>query len=108
MSKAAEILKRAIENWETKGWLQHSSRNAAGASCSSGGIKMATFQLGLFDTYRHYEDASIAFRTTIREDSGNRSHSIISWNDEPGRTKEDVILAAKKTIERLEANDPKV
>ncbi len=102
---AVDILNAAIEGWETKGWIQNRSVDETGATCSSGGIERAALsqaQYGAPIAYalsRAFDQACLAFRDAIEDRNGN---SIVTWNDMPGRTVEDVILTAKRAIEKLE------
>ncbi len=103
---AEEILTKAIEYWQTKGWCQGESVDLQGRRCLVGGIQHATC-LGELDRSSLIErDKALAavadviggvpaYKTT--------GETCVEWNDTRGRTVEEVITAAEQARANLKA-----
>lgn len=97
---AAELIDRAADRIERDGWAQDPGRD--GDSCCA--------FLAIVDECddRHLgsgeTEGVVAFlRQEIKEELGFFSTayvSVVGWNDEPGRTKEEVLAAMRKAAGR--------
>jgi hypothetical protein len=109
---AEKILTRAIERWRTKGWIQREGIDGLGRTCLVGGIGSVANQLcssqrgtqSPHDVLKERDKAIKAVAKVIgelddRTSSGNRE--CIYWNDRPGRTVEEVIIAAEQARANL-------
>ena len=84
-----EILRAGIVRLKTVGWKQGGGIGAGGECCAV---------LTLDDVSRECARAIQAVKDTL-----GRTAPLATWNDEPGRTVEEVIAAFEKTIVRLES-----
>ncbi len=101
---AADILERAADLLDREGWTQGISMNRHGARCMS---------RALFDAGRGHLLAKVepdttpapsleAFRACEQEISlDDRPGLLVSWNDAPGRTKEEVTTALRNAVTYL-------
>lgn len=90
MSKqTADVLKRAKERLETRGWVQGNFETARGC-CAVGAIIAETL---------HNNDAFYAAENALDEALGMYAVLITEWNDDPSRTKEEVLSLFDKAIE---------
>lgn len=89
---AAELCAKARDVLAERGWTQGTLQADDGAVCAVGALKVAcegnTVAL-------RYKAAYYAVADTIG------CSSVSGWNDEPGRTYEDVVAAFKQAEERL-------
>lgn len=86
-----EVLLKAAEIIEERGWCQGSYNKETGEVCAKGGLRKAVgwpHQDG-----EGYYGALDALYTLIG------AGTILSWNDTPGRTKSDVITALRQAAE---------
>jgi hypothetical protein len=109
MEKMAETLERAAGLLEIHGWTQCVYKNEAGAMCIRGALYQA---VGLNTNTQQVITSS----TTVRDWNGRSDLAIsaayrlarkvgagseISWNDEDGRTADEVIDALKETAKDI-------
>lgn len=97
MTAAEEVLRKAADRLETGGWCQHTSVDREGRYCAAAAIDYATG----YDPVDGYDnrmvatglyDAAMALLAEHVGDPGG----IVSWNDAPGRTAEQVIHAMRE------------
>jgi hypothetical protein len=93
--KTSEFLAQAKGVIETEGWIQGDLFNALGV-CPEGAMKFAA----IHHMTPGWHEGRKAFRDKIYEMYGELS--ISRWNDEPGRTKREVLEVFEKTIIGLE------
>ena len=99
----------ARETLVTKGWCQNSYETASGAMClfrALNAMLAPAWSPGRHGTVAHLADYYID--RLVREAIAIRSGvcwGIRTWNDEPGRTVEDVLWVLDWVIERLETGD---
>lgn len=91
-----EVLLKTIALIEEKGWCQGSYQKD-GKVCAKGGIRIACNWPLCDDS--SYDDAVAAVAKLIVGEVGN---SIISWNDTPGRTKNEVLAVLRQAAAGLE------
>jgi hypothetical protein len=108
-----QLLKDAVKAIEERGWTQGMLENSVGNVCSMGAIQIAIYGATVRATMRRnfrlysrdaVDKAVAALSTAI----GAEGHRIVSWNDSPIRTAEEVIEAFNKAIETkvLEPTSP--
>lgn len=101
MSAVTEHLQRAIDILEREGWIQGAMEGGAGGVCLLGALNIAPSWDVKFDLVRG-EPVSFGYVRDVLEDRiGDRS--IVSWNDQPGRTKSEVLDVLREAIERAES-----
>jgi len=88
----AEILYDAAEYIGEHGWLQGELSNSDGNVCAIGAINRVAESDTVADTYNAIE---ALWKYLKLPDYGSGLHPVARWNDEPGRSAEDVILAMK-------------
>jgi len=109
-----EIIKKAIELLETKGWTQGAyARNAEGAPiyrmepeacsfCLSGALSRAYMEMNenhddeVDPFYEEFRNTRIGIIDIIRKKYG--ADQIITFNDDDGRTKEEVVGLLKEAL----------
>ena len=103
--KTSESLAQALSKIESKGWCQgHYAEDERGSDTDPGSDKAVKFcSLGAVLSLSPYHTSMIAIRYYL-ELATERS-SIASWNDEPERTKEEVVAAYKKAITIAEGDE---
>lgn len=94
---STDILYRAAEVLGEAGWCQGQARNREGQFCAIGAIREAAVEIvGTRDSWS--ETLAIGrMSERVRKEVGSPLYSIPRWNDEEGRSAEDVILAMKRT-----------
>lgn len=96
---AIEILKEASRLLGQKGWIQFNYSTHNGY-CAYGAIQHASYYTA---SYGSIDLAVKALWLAINESASVGAFSSIpTWNDSPGRSYEDVQLAFKQAIERIE------
>lgn len=91
----AEVLRKAAEYLETHGWMQGDYGVPGGPSCLLGAMRKTTRA-----TTPDYDIAYWAIRKSV----GGRLP--VEWNDQPGRTAEEVIAKLREVADQLDAKDP--
>ncbi len=93
-----EHLKTVLVNARNKiaehGWCQGKTKNEVGCYCIVGSIIYAGLEINPKITSVIHETDFVLQVNKIDE----RTYSLAKWNDEPGRTKEEVIAALDKAI----------
>jgi len=105
--KPDEVLERAINLINEKGWGQGTAVNPdTGAICAAQAIWLASFT----NVPDSYTNALIVSRTEIERDNyTNASGALMNktrkeitmWNDDPRRTKDEVINTMREVIAEL-------
>lgn len=93
----SEVLDRAADVLEEDGWCQYSMHDELGRYCALGAIKAVTPDPDAF-AERGY--ATRALRDYL---SPTRPFQISKWNDNPDRTKEEVIDALQQAARLVRA-----
>jgi hypothetical protein len=92
--KTSQMLTDALNLLNEKGWCQGARVNDLGQRCISGALEEA-----LWTELSGYTLDDYANATTYLKQAADSEHQLIStWNDEGGRSFEDVQLAFKKAI----------
>jgi hypothetical protein len=101
--EAKAALEDAMNLLAEDGWCQDKLHDQWGRHCAMGALAKATRADGeLSMTERpHYLGAFYRLKRVVDDENG----SVAIWNDTPGRTIEDVLLAFKQAIG--EEGDPK-
>lgn len=93
-----QVLQKARAILITKGWIQHRLKSDYGF-CALGAIQEAT-RSGRFKKPLGILDARMKAKTQLRKIISRGTHisgySIDQWNDEDGRTKEQILRAFAK------------
>jgi hypothetical protein len=89
--RVAEKLRAAADLLATNGWIQGAPSDKHDRYCMTGAINVVT------DDADVYEDATEAVLDRLG------TPSIIWWNDQPGRTAEQVIAALRETAAEEDA-----
>lgn len=102
VTTAEEILTAAIKDWRQTGWTQGASIDAKGRRCLVGGIQYASC-VNFKYSVTERDKALAAVAEVI---SGALPHltvgeKCVEWNDEHGRTVEEVITAAEQARANL-------
>lgn len=89
-----------------EGWCQGAYDDEEGCHCVMGALHVG-FGLSLSETTKADEDAMSAplaasLRLRLR---GTPKRAVVSWNDAPGRTAEDVAEALERCAEELERGE---
>lgn len=80
----ADVYERAAEYLEEYGWVQHSGGGEGDSACVAVSIyRVQCGQVSLSDAFRFFADAL--------ELKGDSCFDVYNWNDEPDRTKDEVI-----------------
>lgn len=93
-----EYFLRAAEIIEEKGWCQHAYVGMFGEVCLSEAFKRATAELNPSSTFQFVSELTkveMEFARHINSASG----STPRWNDQPGRTKENVLAKLREVAE---------
>lgn len=105
-----QVLQDARRLIEEKGWIQglyHSERGycVSGAIYQAGGWRCVVYQTNSAEAYQtNSAEALVAADrawSALQKEIGF-AQSIAGWNDEPGRTKEEVLATFDRAIERVE------
>lgn len=95
-----EVLRKAKALIEERGWTQGEYVSRDGAHCARGACYVASgshvlpmYPVGHIDDSAN--DAQYALASAIGKEL---LHSVSDWNDEPGRTKKEVLAAFDKAI----------
>lgn len=90
-----EVLDGAAKAIEEQGWCQHMMQNAEGNLCLMGGLLHGARQTQCPGFY----EAAQAVEDQVKQQTG--ASLVALWNDEPGRSVEDVLLLLKRAKETL-------
>lgn len=106
MSDVIEILKLGRDRLLIEGWCQNALIDPTGARCAVGAVmNYPTLCPAMEEDTEHYE-AVYALEKTLHTRGGYPgspfSSNIVSFNNEPGRTKEEVVELFNDTIAMLE------
>lgn len=101
----ADVLEKAADLLETQGWCQDVYRNKAGELCSIGAVRTAIWgDARMRTTTTNKDDVELANRTlaVLADKVGVEPGSVgTEWNDDPWRTKEEVVDAFKHAAKDL-------
>lgn len=102
MRPEQEVLAKAAEYIGEHGWCQGRSMDEEGRVCAMGAINaVLPIPHDIRDLHaeaRYLLAAAVArcLLTKYIDNAPGRELTVISWNDDPSRTAEDVILAMKR------------
>lgn len=88
--KVDVLLLEAANILEHSGWCQYAMQDEKGRLCMLGAIKMAMYMKNVSGEY--YQRSVIRVMQHI---GGKTRYRIPEWNDEPGRTKAEVVKALR-------------
>lgn len=91
-SQVVRDLRAGRERLVTHGWCQHQTRDGE-RRCALGAVLTVTMD-------KRCKKASITLERALREKLSRPFVSVASWNDEPGRTVEEVLALYDFAIER--------
>lgn len=94
-AQVAADLRAAADVLERDGWTQGEYEQPDGCKCISGALRSVCGGIDTTDTDR-YLSAWYALRPVI-------GRGAINWNDEPGRTADEVIAALRTAADAAEA-----
>lgn len=107
MTTAAELIDKAIEVINEKGWCRGVLENKQGQVCTLGALEQARFQLNqeraaneVFAAIRAYVSAKHAIGEVVAERSPQCSN-IPTWNDVYAESADDVIEVLKIARENI-------
>jgi hypothetical protein len=103
-NKPAAIFRATAELLRRDGWIQDLDTNADGNRCLVQALDTICASQSRKVRSRYHTDILDPLRKTLREQWG-WNESAIDWNDEPGRTAEEVITLLEQTAEKLEADE---
>jgi hypothetical protein len=98
MATPQEVLEKALDVLQEKGWHQKALHGPNGEVCALGAMRDARIELfgpGRDDDNVVYNLAYARLTRAISPEDWRNVVSIPRWNDDPNRTAEDVILAFK-------------
>lgn len=103
--KPSELARKAIDVLDERGWTQGSYNNEDGC-CAVGALGLAANALP--DDIRHSHYMTVRnelYRevSTSVPDGADVGADVIDWNDEPGRTADEVKALFRRAADRLEA-----
>jgi hypothetical protein len=105
----ATIYREAAELLRKDGWTQHTGLNYAGNRCLTNATTMAGIKRGInwidrrfggFDQDSFFSPLIVALR-----EQWTWNGPLTGWNDQPGRTVDEVITLLEQTAEKLEADE---
>lgn len=89
------VLEGAVEIVQN-GWIQNAAHNEdRTAYCVLGALEQAAGIDDRWNDHALYKEAELMLKKFLQRTD------IFTWNDDPARTKEDVILALKQTAHQL-------
>ncbi|MFE7797029.1 hypothetical protein [Nocardia sp. NPDC057440] len=94
IARSIEVLKSAKALLVLDGWTQGSYLNDEGRMCANGALYWVEGH--------YYSGSGKHLIETVREITNDQYIGVESWNDQPGRTVEEVLDMYDKTIARLE------
>lgn len=94
------LLEHGLQNIKKRGWCQEHAQNDKDEVCAWGAMRIAVDA----DQESPTSWASVYLVDDAAEyfESVNGINNIISWNDAPGRTQDEVIQAYEKTLAALD------
>lgn len=102
------IVDQTIAQLEQDGWTQRYLTKRSGERCLVGHLGVASARVVPDDAGSEEIDHSmrriLVVQRCLREIAG--AHSLMEWNDEPGRTSDDVLELLRRGRERLVATIP--
>lgn len=108
MSRTAEDLKAAVRLLEKYGWIQGRLGGAKTGFCSIGAINAATSRNYFAADDKRFDPVQFVYRhraacRALIEAAEIPFGQVADWNDDPERTKDEVLEAFRRAIEAEEA-----
>lgn len=103
---AAEVLERAIEVLNTRGWTQFRTVDHLGRVCAEGAVRIAVWGDTLTNDFPPIGEAIDKARLAMLAASAvvpNRTGGIVAYNDAEAKTKEDVQAVMRYAANLLRA-----
>jgi hypothetical protein len=106
---ANEVLIKAAELIEAKGWTQKQFQDSAGCLCTVGAIVLAgggSFRYnedGLPDDYDDPSDAGFGIGDALAAVEAVVGPELVTWNDDPDREQSEVVDALRTAAKRVAA-----
>ena len=97
-----EVISKALDVINERGWTQYSFHAEDGAMCISAALVEASydFNINMFTNMEKYDKARIVLEELINVNAKpGHEKGMISWNDTPGRTRDDVVRLLKEAQE---------
>ncbi len=98
-----EVFEKAKALLETSGWCQGASENAEGQHCATDAICVAAGHREIGDKPRGDDSFCVASMNRFYKHTG--LSSIVAWNDNNGRTKDEVLATFDTAIAGEKAHD---
>lgn len=101
-AKSKETLKKAADLIDEAGWIQGGIISATEGFDAYGAILSASTRIGIYDTEERVEIQQLAMAKVSIDlpSSDDLCIALISWNDDPTRTKQEVVEALHKAASR--------
>lgn len=94
---ANEMLNKAADYLETHEWLQHKMWDDKGGACLLGAMETIYSDYGVSSyTDPAWDEFKLAYRQLYQVIG---TDMVACWNDQPGRTKEQVVKALREASE---------
>jgi hypothetical protein len=96
---ACQVLCEVADLIETKGWIQHTARSAAGYCLSGACDEVVNRKLSTPGKERDLLRELVVLHLTAAIKPGSNAstfHEVQTYNDTKGRTKEEAVAAARK------------
>lgn len=92
-AKSKETLKKAADLIDEAGWIQGGIISAADGFDAYGAILSASTRIGIYDTEERVEiqQSAMAKVSVDLPSSDDLCIALVSWNDDPARTKQEVV-----------------
>lgn len=103
MSKVTDTLRAAVELLEIYGWCQGSLGNTSIGFCAVGAINAASRGLAHSPLDKQQRHGKACERLFSAINGHTHRYGVASWNDDPDRTKDEVLEAFRRAIEVEEA-----
>jgi hypothetical protein len=101
----AVLYRKTAELLRQDGWTQGVSRDLLGKRCLVGAAGQVGMELG-FGPFNPF-NSNVLFLPllTVLREQWDWNSGLAHWNDEPGRTFDEVITLLEQTAEKLEADE---
>ena len=102
--KSSNILEDAADYIEQHGWCQQDYFNANGNVCTQGAImavrtRYEADNINIYSTSNDIDTITEAFLEALDQVSLFVGDAVSLWNDDPDRTKEEVVKTLRKVAE---------
>lgn len=102
--ETADILEKAAEVLDARGWCQGHYQDDQGQLCAVGAIRVATWGTARWDHSNAVEYLASRMAQEAMSAHLGVEDIAVGWNDRPGRTKDEVIDTFKHAAKELRNN----